>query len=116
IFAIGDLVGNPMLAHKASHEGKAAAEIAAGHHSGVEARAIPSEAYTDPEVAWVGLTEAEAKAKGIAVGVGRFPWAASGRALSLGRSDGFTKILFDPKTKRVLGGGIVGPSAGDLIA
>ncbi len=116
IFAIGDLVGNPMLAHKASHEGKAAAEIAAGHHAGVEARAIPSVAYTDPEVAWVGLTETDAKAKGIEVGVGRFPWAASGRALSLGRSDGFTKILFDPTTKRVLGGGIVGPSAGDLIA
>ena len=116
IFAIGDIVGQPMLAHKATHEGKAAAEVAAGHKSGFEARVIPSVAYTDPEVAWVGLTETEAKQQGIKYGKGVFPWAASGRALALARSEGMTKLLFDPVTQQIIGGGIVGPNAGDLIA
>ncbi len=116
IFAIGDLAGGPMLAHKATHEAKVAAEVAAGEKSYFDARVIPSVAYTDPEVAWVGLTETEAKEKGIDYGVAKIPWAASGRALSLGRDEGFTKLLFDKKTDRVLGGAIVGPSAGDLIA
>ena len=116
IFAIGDLVGQPMLAHKAVHEGKVAAEVCAGMKSHFEARVIPSVAYTDPEVAWVGLTETEAKSRGIAYGKGAFPWAASGRALSLGVEDGVTKLLFDEKTNKVIGGGIVGPHAGDLIA
>ena len=115
IFAIGDLVGQPMLAHKASHEGKVAAEVIAGEKRAFDARVIPSVAYTDPEVAWVGLTEAEAKSKGIAVQKGMFPWAASGRSLAQGRDEGFTKLLFDPQTHRVLGGGIVGPNAGELI-
>jgi dihydrolipoamide dehydrogenase len=116
IFAIGDLAGGPMLAHKATHEAKVAAEAAFGEKSYFDARTIPSVAYTDPEVAWVGLTENEAKDKGIDYEKAQFPWAASGRALSLGRSEGFTKLLFDPKTERVLGGAIVGPAAGDLIA
>ena len=116
IFAIGDVVGQPMLAHKAVHEGKVAAEAAAGLTSSFDARVIPSVAYTDPEVAWVGLTETEANEKGIAFGKGSFPWAASGRALSLGRDEGLTKVLFDPETHRILGCGIVGPNAGDLIA
>jgi dihydrolipoamide dehydrogenase len=116
IFAIGDLAGGPMLAHKATHEAKVAAEVAAGEKSYFDARVIPSVAYTDPEVAWVGLTETEAKEKGVDCGVARIPWAASGRALSLGRDEGFTKLLFDRKTDRVLGGAIVGPNAGDLIA
>ncbi|MCK6371380.1 MAG: FAD-dependent oxidoreductase, partial [Gammaproteobacteria bacterium] len=116
IFAIGDIVGQPMLAHKASHEGKVAAEVAAGHKRAFDARVIPSVAYTDPEIAWVGLTETEAKAQGAAFGKGVFPWAASGRALALNRDEGMTKILFDPATKRVLGAGIVGPNAGDLIS
>ena len=116
IFAIGDLAGQPMLAHKAVHEGKVAAEVAAGEKSAFDAKVIPSVAYTDPEVAWVGLTEEEAKAQGIKVGKGRFPWAASGRSLSIGRDEGVTKILFDPETERVVGGAIVGPQAGDLIA
>ena len=116
IFAIGDVVGQPMLAHKAVHEAKVAAEVAAGQKSAFDARVIPSVAYTDPEVAWVGLTETEAKAKGIKVGKGVFPWAASGRSLSLGRDEGVTKILFDEATERIVGAGIVGPSAGDLIA
>jgi dihydrolipoamide dehydrogenase len=116
IFAIGDLAGGPMLAHKATHEAKVAAEVAHGEKSFFDARTIPSVAYTDPEVAWVGLTETEAKAKGIDYEKAQFPWAASGRALSLGRSEGFTKLLFDPQTNRLLGGAIVGPSAGDLIA
>ena len=116
IFAIGDLAGGPMLAHKASHEAKVAAEVAAGEKSAFDARTIPSVAYTDPEVAWVGLTETEAKADGIDYEKAQFPWAASGRALSLGRDEGFTKLLFDKQTGRVLGGGIVGPAAGDLIA
>ncbi len=116
IFAIGDLAGGPMLAHKATHEAKVAAEVAAGEKSYFDARTIPSVAYTDPEVAWVGLTELEAKARGIDYEKAQFPWAASGRALALGRGEGFTKLLFDKKTERVLGGGIVGPAAGDLIA
>jgi len=116
IFAIGDLAGGPMLAHKATHEAKVAAEVAAGEKSYFDARTIPSVAYTDPEVAWVGLTELEAKAEGIDYEKAQFPWAASGRALSLGRGEGFTKLLFDKKTQRVLGGAIVGPGAGDLIA
>ncbi len=116
IFAIGDLAGGPMLAHKATHEAKVAAEAAHGEKSFFDARTIPSVAYTDPEIAWVGLTETEAKEKGVDYEKAQFPWAASGRALSLGRSEGFTKLLFDPRTGRVLGGAIVGPSAGDLIA
>ena len=115
IFAIGDLVGQPMLAHKATHEGKVAAEVIAGEKRAFDARVIPSVAYTDPEVAWVGLTETEAKARGIAVQKGMFPWAASGRSLAQGRDEGFTKLLFDPETHRVLGGGVVGPNAGELI-
>ncbi len=117
IYAIGDLVGGPMLAHKASHEGKVAAEVIAGQ-AGAEfdPRAIPSVAYTDPEVAWMGLTETAAKADGIKYEKGVFPWAASGRALSLGRSEGVTKLLFEPGTKRLLGAGIVGVGAGELIA
>jgi dihydrolipoamide dehydrogenase len=116
IFAIGDLVGNPMLAHKATHEGKVAAEVAAGHKSEFVARVIPSVAYTDPEVSWVGVTEAEAKKEGIAYGVGKFPHAASGRAIGIGRTEGFTKLIFDEATHRVIGAGIVAPNAGDLIA
>jgi dihydrolipoamide dehydrogenase len=116
IFAIGDVVGQPMLAHKATHEGKVAAEVAAGRKSHFDARAIPAVAYTDPEVAWAGLTETQAKAQGIAIEKGTFPWVASGRSLSLGRDEGMTKLIFDPATRRVLGGGIVGPNAGELIA
>ena len=116
IFAIGDVVGNPMLAHKATHEGKLAAEVAAGEKKEWVARVIPSVAYTDPEIAWVGVTETEAKAKGLKVGVGKFPWAASARAAGIGRSEGFTKLVFDEETERVIGGGIVGVHAGDLIA
>ena len=115
IFAIGDVVGQPMLAHKAVHEGHVAAEAAAGHKAHFDARVIPSVAYTDPEIAWVGLTEDEAKAKGIAVTKGLFPWAASGRAIANGRDEGFTKLLFDASTHRIVGGGIVGTHAGDLI-
>jgi dihydrolipoamide dehydrogenase len=116
VFAIGDVVGQPMLAHKAVHEGKVAAEVAAGKPSAFDARVIPSVAYTDPEVAWVGVTETEAKARGLSYGSGTFPWAASGRSLSLGRSEGSTKVLFDTETDRIIGAGIVGPAAGDLIA
>ncbi|HMU48215.1 MAG TPA: dihydrolipoyl dehydrogenase [Geminicoccaceae bacterium] len=116
IFAIGDIVGQPMLAHKATHEGKVAAEVAAGQKSAFDAKVIPSVAYTDPEVAWVGLTENEAKAKGVKYGKGVFPWAASGRSLSLGRDEGMTKVLFDETTHRIIGCGIVGPNAGDLVA
>jgi dihydrolipoamide dehydrogenase len=116
IFAIGDLVGNPMLAHKATHEGKLAAEVAAGEKKEWVARVIPSVAYTDPEIAWVGVTETEAKAKGLKVGVGKFPWAASGRAIGIGRTEGFTKLVFDEATHRIIGGGIVGVHAGDLIS
>jgi dihydrolipoamide dehydrogenase len=116
IFAIGDIASPPMLAHKAMHEAKVAAEVAAGQKSAFDARVIPSVAYTDPEIAWVGLTETDAKAKGIPVKKGTFPWAANGRSLSLGRDEGFTKLLFDPETHRLLGGGIVGTNAGDLIS
>ena len=116
IFAIGDVVGQPMLAHKAVHEAKVAAEVAAGRNSVFDAKVIPSVAYTDPEVAWVGMTEIEAKASGIKYGKGVFPWAASGRSLSLGRDDGITKVLFDEENERIIGCGIVGPSAGDLVA
>jgi dihydrolipoamide dehydrogenase len=116
IYAIGDVVGQPMLAHKATHEGKVAAEAAAGKNSHFDAKVIPSVAYTDPEVAWAGLTENECKARGIKYGKGAFPWAASGRSLSLGRDEGLTKVLFDDATHRVIGCGIVGPNAGDLIA
>jgi dihydrolipoamide dehydrogenase len=116
IFAIGDIIGQPMLAHKAMHEAKVAAEVAAGEKRSFDVRAIPSVAYTDPEVAWAGLTEIEAQAKNIPYKKGAFPWVASGRSLSLGRDEGFTKVLFDPETHRVLGAGIVGPNAGELIA
>lgn len=116
IFAIGDIAAMPMLAHKAMHEGKVAAEVAAGHKRAFDARVIPSVAYTDPEIAWVGLTETEAHAKGIPCRKGAFPWVASGRSLTLGRDDGFTKLLFDPESHRVLGGGIVGTNAGELIS
>jgi dihydrolipoamide dehydrogenase len=116
VFAIGDLVPGPMLAHKAMHEAKVAAEVAAGHKSYFDARVIPSVAYTDPEVAWVGLTETDAKKNGTAYKKGNFPWAASGRSLALGRDEGSTKLLFDPVTHRVLGGGMVGPNAGELVA
>ena len=116
IRAIGDIVGEPMLAHKASHEGKVAAEAIAGRNVAFDPRAIPSVAYTDPEVAWMGLTETQAKADGIKVEKAVFPWAASGRALSLGRDEGLTKLLFEPGTKRLLGAGMVGPNAGELIA
>jgi len=116
VFAIGDLVPGPMLAHKATHEAKVAAEVAAGHKSYFDARVIPSVAYTDPEVAWVGLTELDAKKNGTPYKKGQFPWMASGRSLALGRDEGFTKLLFDPVTHRVLGGGMVGPNAGELVA
>ena len=115
IFAIGDIVGQPMLAHKATHEGHVAAEAAAGKKSHFDARVIPSVAYTDPEVAWVGTTEDEAKKQGIKYGVGKFPWTASGRALANGRAEGVTKLLFDEEHHRIIGGGIVGTGAGDLI-
>ena len=116
IFAIGDLAGQPMLAHKASHEAKVAAEAISGMKSFFDARAVPSVAYTDPEVAWTGITEEEAKTQGISYGKGSFPWAASGRSLSIGRSEGMTKVIFEEDSKRVIGLGIVGPNAGDLIA
>jgi len=116
IFAIGDIVGQPMLAHKASYEGKVAAEVAAGEKRAADARVIPSVAYTDPEVAWTGITEREAKDKGLDFGVGKFPWAASGRALGMDRTEGLTKLMFDEKTGRLIGGGVVGMHAGDLIA
>jgi len=116
IFAIGDIAGNPMLAHKAVHEGHVAAEAASGMKSHFDARVVPSVAYTDPEIAWVGLTEDEAKKNGTAVGVAKFPWAASGRAIANGRDEGFTKLIFDAETHRVVGGGIVGTGAGDLIS
>jgi len=116
IFAIGDIAAPPMLAHKAMHEGKVAAEVAAGHKRAADWRVIPSVAYTDPEIAWVGLTETEARANGTAFKKGTFPWVANGRSLSLAREDGFTKLLFDPDTHRILGGGIVGTNAGELIS
>jgi dihydrolipoamide dehydrogenase len=116
IFAIGDIVGNPMLAHKATHEGRVAAEVASGHPAAFDVRAIPSVVYTDPEVAWAGLTETEAKDSGIAYEKGEFPWAASGKAIAMDANQGKTKILFDPENKKVLGVGIVGPGAGDMIS
>ena len=116
IFAIGDLVGQPMLAHKAVHEGHAAAEVAAGQKRYFDARVVPSVAFTDPEIAWVGVTEREAKEKNLDIGVGKFPWAASGRALGMDRAEGFTKLIYDKATHRVIGGGIVGVHAGDLIS
>ncbi len=116
IYAIGDIAGGPMLAHKASHEGKVAAEVIAGEDVAYDARAIPSVAYTDPEVAWMGLTETEAKAQGLEYQKAVFPWSASGRALGLGRDDGLTKLLFEPGSQRLLGAGMVGVNAGDLIA
>lgn len=116
IFAIGDIVGQPMLAHKAMPEGKIAAEVIAGKKHFFDPKCIPSVAYTDPEVAWVGVTETEAKAKGLDIGTGTFPWVANGRALSLDRSEGLTKVIFDNKTNRIIGAGIVGPNAGDLIS
>lgn len=116
IFAIGDIVGQPMLAHKATHEGKVAAEVASGLKTHFDARVIPSVAYTDPEVAWVGMTEDQAKADGVKYEKGVFPWAASGRSLALGRSEGMTKLLFDESSGQVIGAGIVGTNAGDLIA
>ncbi len=116
IFAIGDIVGQPMLAHKATHEGKVAAEVIAGMKSYFEPLTIPNVAYTDPEVAWMGLSETEAKAQGIEYEKGAFPWAASGRALGVDRDEGVTKVLFDKETRRIIGAGIVGPNAGELIA
>jgi dihydrolipoamide dehydrogenase len=116
IFAIGDIVGDPMLAHKASYEGKIAAEVIAGHKAAFDARTIPSVAYTDPEVSWMGLTETQAKAQGIEIEKASFPWAASGRARAMARDEGLTKLILDKKTRRLLGAGIVGPNAGELIA
>jgi len=116
IFAIGDIAGPPLLAHKAMHEGKVAAEVAAGQKSAADWRVIPSVAYTDPEIAWAGLTETEARANGTPYRKGAFPWVANGRSLTLGREEGFTKLLFDPDTHRILGGGIVGTNAGELIS
>lgn len=116
IYAIGDIVGQPMLAHKATHEGKLAAEVIAGHKATFDNRVIPSVAYTDPEIAWVGLTENQARDKGIAYEKGLFPWAASGRSLAIGRDEGLTKLLFDPESQRIIGAAIVGSNAGDLIA
>ncbi len=116
IFAIGDIIGQPMLAHKAVHEGHVAAEVAAGHKSVFDARQIPSVAYTDPEIAWAGKTETQCKAEGIDYGKAVFPWAASGRAIANGRDEGFTKLLFDKETDRIIGGAIVGTQAGDLIS
>ena len=116
IFAIGDITKNPMLAHKAVHEGHVAAESVAGQKSHFDARAIPSVAYTDPEIAWVGVTEDEAKKSGARIGVAKFPWTASGRAIANARDEGFTKLIFDAETHRVVGGAIVGTGAGDLIS
>jgi len=116
IYAIGDIVGQPLLAHKASHQGKVAAEVASGLRSAFDAKVVPSVAYTDPEVAWAGVTEEEAKERGIAYGKGTFPWSASGRSLGLGRDEGMTKLLFEEGSGRLLGAGIVGPNAGDLIS
>lgn len=115
IFAIGDITGEPMLAHKASHEGKVAAEAIAGHKTAYEPKAIPAVVYTDPEIAWCGLTETEAKAHGLDIKIAKFPWSASGRATTLGRSDGITKLIIEPETERILGVGIAGKNAGDLI-
>ncbi len=116
IFAVGDIAGNPMLAHKATAEGKVVAEVIAGHKVAFEPAAIPAVVFTDPELAWVGLNETEAKEKGIKVDVAKFPWAASGRAKTLERLDGLTKLIIEPETERILGMGIVGAGAGELIA
>ena len=116
IFAIGDIVGNPMLAHKAVHEAHVAAEVVAGEKHFFDPRCIPSVAYTDPEIAWAGLTEKEAKEQGVDYGKGVFPWLASGRSLAQGRDEGLTKVLFDNKTNQIIGASIVGPGAGELIA
>jgi dihydrolipoamide dehydrogenase len=116
IHAIGDVTGDPMLAHKATHQGALAAEVIAGQDVVWDRRTVPSVAYTDPEVAWVGTTETEARAAGVAYGKAAFPWAASGRSLTLGRTEGVTKLLFDETTGRLIGCGIVGPNAGDLIS
>jgi len=116
IFAIGDVVGEPMLAHKASHEGRVAVEVIAGHNVAFQPRAIPAVVFTNPEVAWAGLTEAQAQKSGRAFAIAKFPWAASGRAITLDRTDGLTKLVLDPDSERVLGVGLVGPDAGELIA
>src|SRR5206468_4181132 len=116
IFAIGDVVGEPMLAHKASHEGRVAVEVMAGHNVAFQPRAIPAVVFTDPEVAWCGVTEAQAQKEGRAVAIAKFPWAASGRAITLDRTDGLTKLVLDPDGEGVLGVGIVGPNAGELVA
>jgi dihydrolipoamide dehydrogenase len=116
IFAIGDVAGEPMLAHKASHEGRVAAEVIAGEKSAFAPRAIPAVVFTDPEIAWAGLTETQAQKAGRPVTIAKFPWAASGRALTLDRTDGLTKLVVDPSTERILGVGLVGPNAGELIA
>jgi dihydrolipoamide dehydrogenase len=116
IFAIGDVAGEPMLAHKASHEGRTAVEVIAGHKSVFEPKAIPAVVFTDPEIAWCGLTEKEAKLQNKIITVAKFPWAASGRAMTIGNTDGLTKLIIDPATERILGVGIAGPGAGDLIA
>jgi dihydrolipoamide dehydrogenase len=116
IFAIGDVVGEPMLAHKASHEGRVAVEVIAGENVAFEPRAIPAVVFTDPELAWAGLTEAQAQKDGRKVVVAKFPWGASGRAITLDRTDGITKLIFEPETERILGVGLVGPGAGELIA
>jgi dihydrolipoamide dehydrogenase len=116
IFAIGDITGAPMLAHRATHQAKVAAEVAAGHKSSFDVRCIPAVAYTDPEIAWVGVTEAEAKERGMSLGKGVFPWAASGRSLAINRDEGFTKLLFDKESHRIIGAGIVGTNAGELVA
>ena len=116
IFAVGDITGPPLLAHRATHQGKVAAEVAAGGKAAFEASVIPSVAYTDPEIAWVGVTEAEAKAEGRAIEKATFPWAASGRAIGTGRDEGLTKLIFDGESRRLVGAGIVGPHAGELIS
>ena len=116
IFAIGDICGEPMLAHKATYEAKIAAETIDGHKVGFDALSVPSVAYTDPEIAWSGLTETQAKKDGIEYKAATFPWAASGRAIAIDRTEGVTKLIYDPKTRRILGAGIVGPNAGELIA
>jgi dihydrolipoamide dehydrogenase len=116
IFAIGDVVGEPMLAHKASHEGRVAVEVIAGENVAFQPRAIPAVVFTDPELAWCGITEAQAQKDGRAVAIAKFPWGASGRALSIDRTDGLTKLILDPETERILGVGMVGPGAGELIA
>jgi dihydrolipoamide dehydrogenase len=116
IFAVGDITGAPMLAHRATHQAKVAAEVAAGHKSSFDVHCIPAVAYTDPEIAWVGVTETEAKERGVTLGKGVFPWAASGRSLAINRDEGFTKLLFDKESHRIIGAGIVGTNAGELVA